>query len=94
MLNTMSQWLAGSPRRMVQGGLAAFFGGTADLLVGLFAQLREDPTVLLADRFPGLPTWWVPEGPAGFALATTAVCWGVWAMGSALRFSRGADAPR
>lgn len=93
MLNTMTQWLAGSPRRMVQGGLAAFFSGTVALLLGLVAQLRTDPSVLLADRFPDLPTWWVPEGPAGYAIATTMVCWGVWAMGSALRSPRDLDAP-
>lgn len=92
MLNTMSQW-AGSPRRMVQAGLAMFFGGTVALLLGLVAQLREDPSLLLAERFPDLPTWWVPEGPAGYAIATTMVCWGVWALGSALRPAREADAP-
>lgn len=92
MLDTLTRW-AGTPRRMVQAGLASFFGGTAALLLALLAQLRADPSVLLADRYPDLPTWWVPEGPAGYAIATTMVCWGVWAMGSALRPSRDLDAP-
>lgn len=94
MLETMTQWLAPTPRRMVQGGLASFFGGTAALLLALLAQLRDDPTALLADRYPDLPTWWVPEGPAGYAAATTMVCWGVWAMGSALRLAREPSGPR
>lgn len=88
MLETMTQWLAPTPRRMVQAGLASFFGGTIALLLALLSQLREDPGVLLADRYPDLPTWWVPEGPAGYALATTMVCWGVWALGAALRPAR------
>lgn len=93
MFDSMLQWLAPTQRRMVQAGLASFFGGTVALLLALLAQLREDPTVLLADRFPNLPTWWVPEGPAGYAIATTMVCWGVWAMGSGLRLPRAPDAP-
>lgn len=93
MLNTKTQSLPASPRRLVQAGLAAFLTGTVALLLALLAQLREDPTVLLADRYPDLPTWWVPEGPAGYAIATTMVCWGVWAMGSALRGPRTSDAP-
>ena len=93
MLDSMLLWLAPSQRRMVQAGLAGFFAGTIALLAALLAQLRDDPTVLLADRFPDLPTWWVPEGPAGYAIATTMVCWGVWAMGSGLRLPREQDAP-
>ena len=92
MLDSMLQWLAPNQRRMVQGGLASFFGGTTALLLSLLTQLRDDPTVLLADRFPHLPTWWVPESPAGYTIATMMVCWGVWAMGSGLRLPRDADA--
>ena len=93
MLDSMLQWLAPTQRRMVQAGLASFFGGTTALLLALLTQLRGDPSVLLADRYPQLPTWWVPEGPAGYAIATTMVCWGVWAMGSGLRLPREQDAP-
>lgn len=32
-----------------------------------------------------LPTWFVPESPAGYTVATLMVCWGIWAMGAGLQ---------
>jgi hypothetical protein len=95
MLNTMSRWLAGTPRRMVQGGLSMFFAGGAALFLGLLARLGDSAAdAMLAERYPDLPTWFVPEGPAGYAVAATMVCWGVWAMGSGLRLAREASSRR
>ena len=95
MLNTMTQWFAGAPRRLVQGGLSMFFAGGAALLAGLVAQVVDAQAgVALAQRFPEMPTWFVPEGPAGYTLAASLVCWGVWAMGSGLRLARAANTGR
>ncbi|MGZ5179052.1 MAG: hypothetical protein ACXWC2_01150, partial [Ramlibacter sp.] len=72
MLNTMTQWFAGAPRRLVQGGLSMFFAGSAALLLGLLAQAGDaQASVALAQRFPEVPTWFVPESPVGYTLAAT-----------------------
>lgn len=91
MLQVLNQWFARTPRRLVQGGLAMFFAGGFGLLFGGLAQLAPDGTLppLLAERFPDWPTWWIPEGPAGYTAAAMLVCWGVWSIGSGLRLARG-----
>ena len=92
MLNTMSRLFLRTPRRMVQAGLSSFFAGTFALLCAALAEMgRQDAPAaadLLAERFPALPTWFVPETPTGFTMAAMLVCWGVWAMGAALRQGR------
>jgi hypothetical protein len=93
MLNAMSTWFAAAPRRMVQAGLWTFFAGAAALLSGVLAALAlAGPgagAATLAERYPALPTWFVPESPIGFTAASMLVCWGVWAMASGLRIARG-----
>ena len=94
MLNTMSQWFLGAPARLVRSGLWMFFAGTGALFGSLLAQLGVGEGELLAERFPQLPTWFVPETPAGFTLAVTLVCWGVWAMGTGLKLAREGSNPQ
>ena len=87
MLDTESSATAlPSVRRRVQAGLWMFFAGAIGLFAGLLAQL--DAQRSLAERFPDWPTWFVPESPAGFTAAALMVCWGVWALGDALRLAR------
>jgi hypothetical protein len=89
MLNTMSRWFVGTPSRLVQCGLWAFFAGATGLLLGMIGQLDEAAeAAALAERFPELPTWFIPEHAPGFTLATLLVCWGVWALGAGLRLAR------
>lgn len=71
------------PERLIAlGGALLRFGGLA-AIVGLFGQVATtDATVIrslgqvastptaLAEIYPSLPTWWVPESGAGFALWT------------------------
>ena len=76
-------------RRRVQAGLWMFFTGTIALLFALVAQLgAQAQAAPLAERFPSLPTWFVPESPAGYTAALMMVCWGVWALGQGLRSAR------
>lgn len=76
-------------RRSVQAGLWMFFAGTIALLSGLLSQLGAQRTPgTLADRFPGWPTWFVPESATGYTAALMMVCWGVWALGRGLRLAR------
>ena len=89
MLQILSQRFLRAPARLVQCGLALFFGGACALLLGMVAQLGDGGSPAgLAERFPAIPTWFVPEGAAGFTAATVLVCWGVWAMGAGLRQAR------
>lgn len=87
MLNAMSQWLLGGPARWVRAGIWSFFAGTGALLCAIAAQFASFPGAsdALAERFPQLPTWFVPESPAGYTVATLMVCWGIWAMGAGLQ---------
>ena len=94
MFETLTQWFPATPRRLVQAGLAMFFAGGAALFLALLAGLGGDGVAILGERYPDLPTWFVPEGPAGYTLATMMVCWGIWAMGSGLRLARGAGIRR
>ena len=95
LMQVTTPWSFRTPRRLVQGGLAMFFAGGFGLLLGGLAQLAPDGSrpPLLADRFPGWPTWWVPESPAGYTAAAMLVCWGVWSLGSGLRMARGEHLP-
>jgi len=94
MFETMTQWFPSTPRRLVQAGFAMFFGGAAAMFLAMLARLGGDDVAALALRYPDLPTWFVPESPAGCTTAAMMVCWGVWAMGSGLRLAREAGAPR
>lgn len=89
----LTQMVSGSPRRRVQAGLWTFFTGSSGLLLGVLAQLAPGAgrPPLLAERFPDWPTWWIPEGPAGYTAAALLVCWGVWSLGAGLRLARGDD---
>lgn len=80
-------------RRQVQAGLWMFFAGAIALLAGLLAQAGapRSTAATLADRFPDWPTWFVPESAAGYTTALMMVCWGVWALGRALRIAREAS---
>jgi hypothetical protein len=73
----LTRCFAASPRRLVRGGLALFFLGTAILLAAVAAQL-----------VPAASAWFVPDGALGYTAAASLVCWGVWAMGAGLRQAR------
>ena len=83
-------------RRSVQAGLWMFFAGTILLLSSLLAQVGAagSTPATLADRFPGWPTWFVPESAAGYTVALMMVCWGVWSLGRGLQLAREASGRR
>jgi len=94
MFDTLTQWFPATPRRLVQAGLAMFFAGGAAMFLALLARLGGEGLAALGERFPELPTWLVPESPAGYTAAAMMVCWGVWAMGAGLRLAREAGSAR
>ena len=91
--NTTTSPLRPAVRRQVQAGPWMPFAGAGALLCGLLAQVDAPPSTAatLADRFPDWPTWFVPESAAGYTTALMMVCWGVWALGRALRLAREAS---
>lgn len=96
MLQVLHHWFAPTPRRLVQGSLGMLFFGGLALGLGALALVAPDDArpALLANRLPGWPTFWVPEGPAGYTLAAMLVCVGVWSLGIGLRLARGHDPAR
>lgn len=81
--------IARSPRRVLVIGKTVFLAGSVLILGAVFARaalmnLNADrvtaklaPVQTLAEAWPGYPTWLVPEGPAGFALAAVLVLLGM-----------------
>lgn len=50
----------------------ALFGWRAHKILGLldrrFGRVGLEAPQSLAEMYPGLPTWWIPESPIGFTL--------------------------
>lgn len=70
------------PRRLADLGRQLFTGSAFLILLGVIGHAATSSVatvrnmagqppveVTLATMVPGVPTWWVPEGPAGFVLA-------------------------
>jgi len=91
--NTATSPVSPAARRSVQAGLWMFFGGAILLLFSLLAQVGA-PSATLAERFPGWPTWFVPESAAGYTMALMMVCRGVWSLGRGLQLAREASGRR
>lgn len=94
--NTATSPVSPAARRSVQAGLWMFFAGATLLLISLLGQLAAagSSAATLADRFPGWPTWFVPESAAGYTTALMMVCWGVWSLGRGLQLAREASGRR
>ncbi len=94
--NATTSPVSPAARRSVQAGLWMFFAGAALLLCALLAQVGAagSAAATLADRFPGWPTWFVPESAAGYTATLMMVCWGVWSLGRGLQLAREASGRR
>jgi hypothetical protein len=57
-----------------------FFGQVATKIPGLLSQPSKQPIAdkSLADIYPTLPTWWIPESAYGWMLAVSIVAIGLW----------------
>lgn len=87
------QWLrsliARAPKRATAIGKALFLAGGVLVLAALFgriglvavngerAQAGLSTLHTLAEAYPQYPTWFVPEGPVGFAVAALLVLAGM-----------------
>lgn len=78
------------------GALLLFAGVLGQLLLGAqegllrLAPVRQGATQApsLASAYPALPTWWVPEGLAGYAVAFALIGLGLLALSTAKRMAR------
>jgi hypothetical protein len=90
MVDQLLTYFLAQPRRLVALGRALVSAGGFLLLLGVVAHAatasvgvvrgmagQTPAEVTLAAVLPSLPTWWVPEGPAGFALASACVVAGL-----------------
>jgi hypothetical protein len=73
----------------------ALFGWRAHKILGLFdrrfGRVGLGAPQSLAEMYPGLPTWWIPESPIGFTLVGLTFIIGVlvsWLGKSALKQMR------
>lgn len=90
--------------RAVAGWSRAFFNaGWIVAVAGLYGQVAPRVTDLsatfgskaagkspaaLADLYPAIPTWWIPESALGFARCAVAAMLGLWLIVTAKRLSR------
>jgi hypothetical protein len=80
-MNWLSRTIAASPRRTLVAAKALLLVGGLLIIAGMYGRSRlieanQDrteqglpPFGSLAESHPGLPTWFVPEGPVGFIVA-------------------------
>lgn len=86
MLDYLLTLIAREPRRTIALGhaiarvanfvlVAGLLGKVATIVADMVRSMgRQEPAhATLADMFPGVPTWWVPESEFGFAMAVLCV---------------------
>ena len=89
MMDRALDLLLSEPRRLVSLGHAFIRTGGFLLVTGVAGwaatsiisvvtgmTTRERPELALAEVMAGLPTWWVPETPAGYSIALCCVAVG------------------
>jgi hypothetical protein len=84
-MNWLRSLVRRSPRRFLVLGKAVFLVGAILVIGAVFAraglvsinakraEAHQPPLRTLAEAYPAYPTWLVPEGPVGFALAAVLV---------------------
>lgn len=75
---------AGSLARaaMLSGGWLLIAGALGAVLMNAFSarmvQAGNDAPATLGEMFPGVPLFWVPEGPLGYVAAGLILLAGIW----------------
>ncbi|CAN7782480.1 hypothetical protein LJR296_008114 [Cupriavidus necator] len=90
-MDWLPAFLLERPRRLlVTGRLFVYLGGLwciagiagafATRAIGILQHTARSaaPSLQLADLYPGLPTWWVPESWLGALPAIALVAFGLW----------------
>src|SRR4051812_18210479 len=89
------------PKTIMFWGRLMVSVGAFALIVGLRGQVAVEatsalsrlggaspPTRTLAELYPALPIWWIPESAFGFALAIGAAALGAWLVTATKRTNR------
>lgn len=101
MIERIEDYFLERPIRLITFGRFLFKLGAALIIVGLFARLATTvPRIVsslggkqaiiktLAEVFPTLPTWWVPESLVGSVPALTFIGLGLWLAATGRRLLR------
>lgn len=67
---------------MLAGGWLLIAGALGAALMKAFSapivQAGKDAPATLGEMFPGVPLFWVPEGPPGYVMASFIFLGGIW----------------
>lgn len=101
MIDRFAGFFLTEPRRLVVLGrvllnfsgflvMAGLFGALAttanSFAIGMSAKAK--PVIELADAFPGIPVWWVPESVFGYAFALLCGLLGVFVIRTGRTYQR------
>lgn len=84
-------WLIERYNLLIEAGRTIFVSGSVLICAGLWGKVVKtsistilslspppvSATRTLAEIYPVLPTWWIPESTAGFILAALVTCIGI-----------------
>lgn len=101
MFEKITDYFRDDPRRMTALGSFLMGLGAALIVAGLFARIATvaignvgrmagqlAPTKMLADIYPTLPTWWIPESISGAVLAIVIAAAGLWFNQTGKQYTR------
>lgn len=101
MLERIEDYFLEQPSRLISLGRFLFILGAGLIVAGLFGRLATTvPSIFssmggvqgaakaLADVYPTLPTWWVPESLVGCVPALILIGLGLWLVATGRRFLR------
>ena len=80
--------------RVVSGiGMALLVAGVylnagVGMIDAIFRRANSEGPTTLAAAYPGIPTWFIPEGFFGFLIAGVLLAGGLWAMHFARKVER------
>jgi hypothetical protein len=93
---------ANHPERLVTAGDVAMYSAQALLVAGMFGKVATtamsslsvlgtkaaERSKTLAELFPDLPTWWIPESTEAFIAAAALMAAGLWVRYVGRRYQR------
>lgn len=90
MYEALLNYFLNPPTRLINTGKGLFFSGAGLVIVGLIFRVgpiaingvahltgKATEPLMLADLYPTIPTWWVPETGWGYTFAAILICTGI-----------------
>lgn len=101
MYEALLNYFLNSPTRLINAGKGLFFSGAGLLFVGQYSRVgpiaisaatrltgKTAEPLMLADMYPTIPTWWVPETGWGYTFAAFLICTGLGVVFVGRKFDR------